>query len=576
MNKNLLATILVLTATIIFYFYSADFRRTVNQVEVRVTGGENIPVVVVPHFDFAKEERLSLLKDISEKSSPKTLVLVSVNHFNTGSGQIISTNRDWQVAAGEILSAQKLERKLVDDGLAVDDELAFTNEHGITNLLADIYQTFPSVPVLPIIIKDTTNKEKIDQLSDWLGSECKDCLLVSSVDFSHYCPRALANVHDQYSIQALTKLDKEKIWLAETDSPQTLYLSVKISEKQKGKNFQLVYHANSADPSKTDDTETTSVVLGYYTDEELPGLEVTEPSTSFVIAGDAMFDRSVWHYFKDKGLQSIFSNFGERVFRGVNLSLLNLEGPISATEIDDDWQSGSLVFNFPPETTSVLKYLNINSVSLANNHTNNAGNSGFANTKKVLDEAGINYFGKPNGFDESSILRIDGEMPISIIGIMAIDNFDNQPLLAKISAEKSAGRKVIIFPHWGVEYAPKHSISQERLARSWISAGADLIVGSHPHVTQDFEIIEGKPVIYSLGNFVFDQFFSTETHEGLVIAGTITDSKIILSFLPTQEKSVKPEFLRGDKKVEKIKTFFNIDAETGFKKLSSDTIEIDI
>jgi poly-gamma-glutamate synthesis protein (capsule biosynthesis protein) len=567
---------LVLTATIIFYFYSADFRRTVNQVEVRVTGGENIPVVVVPHFDFAKEERLSLLKDISEKSSPKTLVLVSVNHFNTGSGQIISTNRDWQVAAGEILSAQKLERKLVDDGLAVDDELAFTNEHGITNLLADIYQTFPSVPVLPIIIKDTTNKEKIDQLSDWLGSECKDCLLVSSVDFSHYCPRALANVHDQYSIQALTKLDKEKIWLAETDSPQTLYLSVKISEKQKGKNFQLVYHANSADPSKTDDTETTSVVLGYYTDEELPGLEVTEPSTSFVIAGDAMFDRSVWHYFKDKGLQSIFSNFGERVFRGVNLSLLNLEGPISATEIDDDWQSGSLVFNFPPETTSVLKYLNINSVSLANNHTNNAGNSGFANTKKVLDEAGINYFGKPNGFDESSILRIDGEMPISIIGIMAIDNFDNQPLLAKISAEKSAGRKVIIFPHWGVEYAPKHSISQERLARSWISAGADLIVGSHPHVTQDFEIIEGKPVIYSLGNFVFDQFFSTETHEGLVIAGTITDSKIILSFLPTQEKSVKPEFLRGDKKVEKIKTFFNIDAETGFKKLSSDTIEIDI
>ncbi len=576
MNKNLLATILILPAIVVFYFCSADFRKTVKQAEVSVTGGENIPVVIVPHFDFAKEERFSLLGNISEKSNPKALVLVSVNHFNTGSGQIITSKRDWRVAAGEIPSAEKLEEKIVNADLAIDDELAFTNEHGITNLLADIYETFPNVPILPIIIKDTTNKEKINQLSEWLNSECHDCLLVSSVDFSHYCPRALANVHDQYSIQALVNMDKEKAWLAETDSPQILYLSLKIAENRQAKNFQLVYHANSADPSETDDTETTSVVLGYYTDEELPESRVVESTASFVVAGDAMFDRSVWHYYKDRGLKSIFSNFGERVFRGVDLSLLNLEGPISAGEIDDDWQSDSLVFNFPPETTSVLKYLNVGNVFLANNHINNAGNSGFINTKRVLSKAGINYFGKPNGFDESSILQIDGEIPLSVIGIMAIDNFDNQPLLAKISTEKSAGRKVIIFPHWGVEYAPKHSISQERLARSWITAGADLIVGSHPHVTQDFEIIDGRPVIYSLGNFVFDQFFSQETQEGLVLTGTITKEKITLTFLPTREKLVKPEFLRGEEKTAKIKTFFNIDSEVGFKKLSSDTIEVDI
>jgi len=186
MNKNLLATILVLLAIVVFYFYSADFRKTVKQVEVSVTGGENIPVAIVPHFDFAKEERLSLLGNISEKSNPKTLVLVSVNHFNTGSGQIITTKRDWQVAAGKIPSAEKLEEKIVNDGLAIDDELVFANEHGITNLLADVYKTFPNVPILPIIIKDTTGKEKIDQLSEWLDSECRDCLLISSVDFSHY------------------------------------------------------------------------------------------------------------------------------------------------------------------------------------------------------------------------------------------------------------------------------------------------------------------------------------------------------------------------------------------------------
>jgi AmmeMemoRadiSam system protein B len=576
MNKNLLATILILVAIVAFYFYSADFRKTVNQVEIAVTGGENIPVVIVPHFDFAKERRLELLKILAEKRRPETIVLVSVNHFNTGSGQIISTKRSWQVAAGEIMPQAELEEKLVADGLSTDDELAFTHEHGITNLMADLYETFPRVPVLPIIIKDTTSRGKVDQLADWIRSECKDCLLVSSVDFSHYCSRSLANVHDQYSIQALSNLDKEKIWLAETDSPQTLYLSVKIAEKNDAKNFHLAYNANSGDPSGSDDVEVTSVVLGYYSEKEPAQEKIIEPSTSFVIAGDAMFDRAVWHYFKDKGLKPIFDNFGTRVFRGVDLSLLNLEGPISAKDIDDDWQSGSLVFNFPPETTSVLKYLNINSVSLANNHTNNAGVSGFANTKKVLDEAGIRHFGKPFGFDDDSLLRIDGGVPLSIIGIMAIDNFDSQPLLAKISAEKSAGRKVIIFPHWGVEYASKHSVSQERLARSWILAGADLIVGSHPHVTQDFEIIDGKPVIYSLGNFVFDQFFSQETQEGLIATGTITNSKITLSFLPTRQRSIKPEFMRGEEKIAKIKTLFDINSEVNFKKLSSDTIEIEI
>lgn len=537
--------------------------------------GERIPVVIVPHFNTFAEKRAELLKSIGSNFRGKTAVVVSINHFNSGLSNIATTNKEWKLDGGNVKSNSDLVAKLASSGIAVSDESAFANEHGITNVLPDV-RTNVSDNILAIIIKDTTSKSDIDKLADWLAENIKDGILIASVDFSHYQPSAIAKVHDSYSIQALANLNLDKIWLAETDSPQTLYLAGKIAEKNQTKNFHLFYNSNSGEANKNDDAETTSVVLGYYSNKASDSkVEPPKgPSTSFVIAGDTMFDRNVWHNFKDKGLKKIFDNFGTRVFRGSDISLINLEGPISAKEIDDDWKSGSMVFNFPPETTGTLKYLNVGQVSLANNHTQNAGASGLKNTKKVLDDVGIKYFGQPSGFSESSVLGINGPIPVSIIGIMALDDFDHDAMNAKIAAEKTAGRAIIIFPHWGEEYKAKHIASQKALAKEWISAGADLIIGSHPHVTQDFELINGKPVIYSLGNFVFDQFFSRETQEGLVIAGTITKDKITLSFLPTKEKVVKPQFMRGEEKIKKIKTILDINSETGFKKLSSDTIEI--
>ena len=367
---------------------------------------------------------------------------------------------------------------------------------------------------------------------------------------------------------------------SETDSPQSLYLAAKIAEKNGAKNFNLFYNSNSGAEAKNDDAETTSVVLGYYSDKKAATQQL-EPSTSFVIAGDAMFDRNVWQRSKTAGFKSIFDNFGTRVFGGVDAAILNLEGPVSEKPIPGI-QTGGMSFNFQPEIPSILKWLNVNAVSLANNHTNNAGASGFTSTKKMLEKSNIKYAGLPEGYSEASVLRVDGELPLTMISIMTLEDFDQAALVEKIKAEKAADRFVMVYPHWGTEYAPKHSASQKQMAKEWILAGADLVVGSHPHVTQDFEIIDpfdsaqdkGKPVIYSLGNFVFDQFFSEETQQGLILAGTITKEKITLTFLPTKEKQVKPELMRGVEKTDKLKTILDINSEAGFKKISSDTIEI--
>lgn len=571
-NRNLIVIFITIIIGIVLVLYQRFFIIEPKLLTILPETSKNtISSVIVPHFDYFKDKRSELFKQVVKKSNPKTIVLVSVNHFNTGSSNIITTDREWDVSSGKISPNKSLITSLVDSKIAESDETAFVTEHGIKNILSDIKENFPKAALLPIIIKDQTSKEEIKNLSDFISNNCVDCLLVSSVDFSHYCPRAIAKVHDNFSIQALENLNQDNIWNAETDSPQTLYLAMNMA-KSKGDNFHLFYNANSGDLTKNDDVEVTSVVMGYYSSQK--SNTSYEASTSFVIAGDAMFDRDVWNFYNKKGLKTIFDNFGTRPFRGTDLSLLNLEGPISSSEITETRSREIMSFNFSPLIPSVLNYINVNTVSLANNHTNNARDSGFQNTKGVLEKANINYFGQPVGLNDDSISRIEGPIPISIIGIMALSNFDEQLLESKIKEEKNSNRFVIIYPHWGEEYKAKHVASQTNFASSWIKAGADLIIGSHPHVVEDFDLINNKPVVYSLGNFVFDQYFSQETQEGLVIAGEITNEKIRLSFLPTEQKNIQMSFMTGEKKTEKIGQIFDINNGIGFKKLSSDTIEI--
>lgn len=542
----------------------------------QITKSENIPVLILPHFDFAKEKRLEFLKTISQKISPKKIIVVSVNHYNQGNADILTTDRTWQLKDLSLPINQPLLNDLTkgEDKLVESSEEAFVNEHGIKNILPDLATFFPKAEYLPIIIKDKTPKDKIEQLIKHLSSSCDGCLLVASIDFSHYLPNSLAQIHDQMSLSALINLDEEKGWSAETDSPQGLFLAVQWAEVFKAEKFSLFYHSNSGDQSKSDDLETTSYILGYYTDSNLAS-KTREKSSTFVIAGDLMLDRGVYHQFKEKGLNHVFDNFGSRVFWGTDLALVNLEGPISPEPIIDDSTPGNLVFNFPPETTEVLKFLHLNAVSLANNHTLNAGQKGFEATKNALAAAGIKSIGKENSFDEKSILRIEGKIPLSIIALNQLASPEQKQIKEAIKKEKSAGYFVIVFPHWGNEYQKVYSNSQVALAHSWIEAGGDLVVGSHPHVVQDFEIYQNRPIIYSLGNFVFDQTFSKETQEGLIVAGIVKSESIELTFLPIELNRLMPQLMQGEEKEAKIKTILDIDKAQSFTKVRSDTLKME-
>ena len=530
-----------------------------------------ISTVILSHLDSVDAKRVEVLKKISDQESPQTIILVAPNHFDAGKTDIITTEKEWKLSNAVVLPNKNIINKLLSNQSVSSDEGAISSEHGITNLLGNINQNFPDAELVPIIIKRGASKDEMTALSNELIKACgQNCLLIASVDFSQYQPGALAEIHDSLSIRALSNLDEGLIWQTEVDSPQSLALAILWAKNNQTESFHVEENNNSAKVANDPDVESTSYILGWYES----GLKkiVTEEMT-FMMAGDSMFGRLVDYQFKND-LQESMKNLGERFFWGVDFSILNLEGPISQIPTRPSTNPYNLIFNFPPETVEVLKWLHINAVSLANNHSLNQGVSGFENTKAVLSQNNITPIGHQSEFDDSSIIKFEnGKKKIIVI---AANFYGINPDLGEtIVQEKQNGAFVIIFPHWGNEYQKVHSNNQERLAHAWIDAGADLVIGSHPHVIQDAENYNGKPIFYSLGNLIFDQTFSTETQQGLVIAGKIDDNKLTLVFLPTIQKNLQPELMEGEERraeINRLKEGLGLDTnQTGY---GYDTIEI--
>jgi poly-gamma-glutamate synthesis protein (capsule biosynthesis protein) len=179
-------------------------------------------------------------------------------------------------------------------------------------------------------------------------------------------------------------------------------------------------------------------------------------------------------------------------------------------------------FRAKPQALKVLKG-RFDAVSLANNHSGDFGQAAFVETMHHLDSVGIARFGGGRDLAEAHRpLWIDRKgLKIAVLGYNeykprrfeagpqtpGIAWSEDEQVIADIRAAKAAGADhVIPFMHWGWEKSTQPDERQKSFARRMIDEGASLVVGSHPHVTQGAEIYRGKPIVYSLGNFVFDGF----------------------------------------------------------------------
>jgi poly-gamma-glutamate synthesis protein (capsule biosynthesis protein) len=276
-----------------------------------------------------------------------------------------------------------------------------------------------------------------------------------------------------------------------------------------------------------------------------------------VFGGDVMLGRAVRDQIVKKG-----SNNGAwatskiaNVFRNADLSFVNLESPFAPGSA----LGYSLVFRADPKHVTALTSAGIDVISFANNHSHNQGDLGIRTTLELLKPKKISVAGA--GVNAATAYASTGlkagDLPVAVLAYTYNEKISNnlkRPTIASmdigrmqsaVRKAKTSGRFVVVSMHAGTEYTLNRTAQQTRFAHAAIDAGADLVVGHHPHWVQPVEKYKGKLILYSLGNLVFDQPWSLATQQGAVARITVNDGKEAkLELLPVKiDSASQPRFM---------------------------------
>ena len=255
-------------------------------------------------------------------------------------------------------------------------------------------------------------------------------------------------------------------------------------------------------------------------------------NVSVAVTGDVMFARKMPNVLSTDS--SPFEGVSD-VISKVDLLLINFE---NAATTSSDALKGDVPLKCDPTYVPLAKGNNITVAALANNHAYDYGEQGMKDTLQNLKDAGITAMGAGNTEDEAHqcvVKELNGRK-ITILNYMDSENFaeysqDVMPYAngsnpgysaydsenaQKQIAENNDSDLIIAYMHFGNEYSNSPNENQEKIAHELIDYGADVVLGSHPHVTQGIEMYNGKPIFYSLGNFIFDQS-NTATHSAYFV-----------------------------------------------------------
>ncbi len=298
------------------------------------------------------------------------------------------------------------------------------------------------------------------------------------------------------------------------------------------------------------------------------GLPEKHDTVCLVAVGDIMLSRYVAQKVKEHTNPGYpFANISQ-FLQGGDITFGNLENPITPGR---DIKVPEMILRADPCMASALKGAGFDILSLANNHLPDFGPRGVLDTMQYLENAGINHAGAGK-YEEAYEPRYIEANSLRL-AFLAFTDPDIAP--ACYSANDSAGTAAldaekmniaitkaaknadftVVYLHVGTEYALEPDKNQIYYSRLAIDAGADLVLGSHPHVAQSVEIYKGKYILHSLGNFIFDQLWSQETRES-VIARICINKKGIerIEFLPVYiNDDTQPAILNGWAGLEVIK-----------------------
>ncbi len=256
-------------------------------------------------------------------------------------------------------------------------------------------------------------------------------------------------------------------------------------------------------------------------------LEQSEP-IKLLFVGDIMLDRTIRKDGEIYGYSNLFSCLEEQ-FSLYHSVIGNLEGTVTdfpSVSRDAGYQDpASFRFTFDVDAVKALQDIGLSVVSLANNHIRDFGDEGVSQTVSNLNTLGMLYFGDPRSKQQKWVIQEIEGTKIAYVGYNQFFGTVDETL-TDLQTVSSQSDVQVVFSHWGDEYVPAR-LDTKQTAYKFVDAGADLIIGAHPHVIQESELYKEVPIYYSIGNFIFDQYFEEAVTKGLGIEVEVLNKKII-------------------------------------------------
>jgi poly-gamma-glutamate synthesis protein (capsule biosynthesis protein) len=312
-----------------------------------------------------------------------------------------------------------------------------------------------------------------------------------------------------------------------------------------------------------------------------------QPQTKPIVlafAGDINLDESSKPVAKydsqNKGILGGISSDLVKEMNDADIMMLNNEFPYSTR--GKKTPDKSYTFRADPKRVGILGEMGVDIVSLANNHALDYGPDALEDTFTTLDEAGIDYIGAGMNMDRAKapIYYTINDMKIAYLAasrvVFAMDwyatdtrlgmigTYDPTLFLESIKEAEANSDYVVVYLHWGKERENYPQQYQRTLAKQYIDAGADAVIGCHPHVLQGFEFYKGKPIAYSLGNYWFN---NTAREAGLMKVYLDPDGSVRVQLLPTMGENTFTDVIKdGEKRKSYFKFMEKISYDVSFDK----------
>lgn len=299
---------------------------------------------------------------------------------------------------------------------------------------------------------------------------------------------------------------------------------------------------------------------------------------TLTFAGDINFDEN-WSTIKfldqtEGGISDCISQELIEIMKKADIMCINNE--FTYSKRGQPLNNKAYAFRADPSRVNILKEMGVDIVSLANNHTYDYGKESILDTFATLEDAGILYYGAGRNLEEAMkpvYFEIQGKK-IAYVAASRAEKYkmtpqatENEPgilrcydtslFIQTIKEAKENADYVIAYVHWGTEYSKVLEEVQLSTAKDYIDAGASVIIGAHPHILQGMEYYKGKPIIYSLGNFWFNEKTLDTILLNLKFYGNDDSEQIEVEIIPALQSKSITSIVEDNK--EKARIFSNLE-----------------